>query len=74
MSRVTCQVSGVTCHFFLQIGGANRWRVCYQWGLTRRDLLQNMLPINAFIKGPFLFFQVWSLNFSKIQTFQNIGP
>ena len=39
--RVTCHLSHVTCQmlFFLswkkigQIGGASRWRVCYQWGL-----------------------------------------
>ena len=50
MSRVICQVSGVSCQvsgvkcqvsgviifiFFLQSGGACRWRACYQWGLPR---------------------------------------
>ena len=34
MSRVRCQVSGVKCiFFFLQIGRATHWRVCYQGGL-----------------------------------------
>ena len=43
---VTCDVSGVRCQvsgviiiiffiFFLQIGGASQWRVCYQRGLPR---------------------------------------
>ena len=36
VSCVTCHVSYVTCKFFfLQIFGASRWRVCYQWGLPR---------------------------------------
>ena len=45
VSGVRCQVSGVTCHFFLflyffwQIGGASRWRVCYQRGLPRLVLI-----------------------------------
>ena len=44
-SHVTCHISHVTCHvshvacnmyfFCLQIGGSNRWRVCYQWSLPR---------------------------------------
>ena len=36
VSGATWQVSGVTCNFlikFLQSGGANRLRVCYQRGL-----------------------------------------
>ena len=36
---VMCYVSRVTCififYFFLQIGGASRWSVCYQRGLPR---------------------------------------
>ena len=36
--------------------------------------LQNMLPINTFIKVAFLFFQVWSGNLAQIPSFQNIGP
>ena len=52
VSRVTCQVSGVTCHlshFFLPLnkmgpsGGASRWRVCYQRGLPR--LVFTCLPV-----------------------------
>ena len=41
MAGVRCQVSGVTCDFFLlflllgQLGGASRWKVCYQRGLLR---------------------------------------
>ena len=45
MSRVTCHVSHVTCNishdqciFFQRgelVGGASRWRVCYQGGLPR---------------------------------------
>ena len=37
VSHVTCQVSCVTCHFFLneQTGGASWGRVCYQRGLPR---------------------------------------
>ena len=51
VSHVMCHVSTVTCHlshvkkrihiyfFYLkkigQSGGASRWRVCYQWGLSR---------------------------------------
>ena len=30
VSCVRCQVSGVRCHF---VGGASRWRFCYQRGL-----------------------------------------
>ena len=33
-----------------------------------------MLPINAFIKVAFLFFQVWLGNLAQIPSFQNIGP
>ena len=46
MLYVTCHMSHVKCHFketkyifvlifFLQIGGASGWRVCYQQGLLR---------------------------------------
>ena len=41
VSLVMCHVSCVTCNyyyyifFFLQIGGASQWRVCYQRGLPR---------------------------------------
>ena len=42
VSQVRYHVSGVTCHifflffyFFLQIGWASLWRVCYQRGLPR---------------------------------------
>ena len=40
VSGVRCHMSGVMCHFFSfsffigQIGGAIRWRVCYQQGLS----------------------------------------
>ena len=39
VSRVTCHMSCVTCHFFLsqketgKCDGAGWWRVCYQQGL-----------------------------------------
>ena len=33
ISHVTCQVSDVICHFFVQSGEASRGRVCYQQGL-----------------------------------------
>ena len=36
MSHITCQVSHVRCkesQFFIQSGGASRWRVCYHWCL-----------------------------------------
>ena len=54
-----CQVSHVTCHklyffyyyynffSFLQIGGAIRWRVCYQQGLPR--LVSNRKRENKYI-------------------------
>ena len=39
MSCVTCHLSCVPCHFyfkfFLHLGWASRWRVCYQRGLPR---------------------------------------
>ena len=47
MSGVICWVSGVKCififciYFFLQSGGASRWRVFYQQGLSR---LVNLVP------------------------------
>ena len=28
-------MSHVTCYFFLPIGGATQWGVCYRWGLSR---------------------------------------
>ena len=33
MSHVRCQVSGVTCNFFLQSDKASWLRISYQWGL-----------------------------------------
>ena len=39
MACVTCHMTRVTCHisldFFLQIGGASQWMVCYPRGLPR---------------------------------------
>ena len=58
MLRVTCQVSGVTCHvsqFYLffggreQSGGTSWWRVCYQPGLPRLVLIRNNFFLIFFI-------------------------
>ena len=51
VSRVTCQVSCVTFYFFiffLQIGGASRWRVFYQRGLPR--LVLTMVSLRKSLK------------------------
>ena len=48
-----------------------RWTLKIPW--HEIFLFQNMLPINAFIKVAFLFFQVWSGNLAQIPNFQNIG-
>ena len=61
MSHVKCLVSRVTCHvshvFFSskeigQCGGASRWRVCYQRGLSRlvyRKIALNHLQVDIWI-------------------------
>ena len=50
LSPVTCRMSRVRCHPFyfftlkkIKIGGASRWRVCYQRGLP--CLVSDILPL-----------------------------
>ena len=67
MSRVTCHVSHVTCHmshfffflfffffFFGQSGEAYWWRVCYQRGLPRLNVVKTPLYKGNVITQKFL--------------------
>ena len=60
MSRVTCPLSPVTCHMspvtcpknIGQSGGASRWRVCYQRGLTRLVFEDNTIQPPSSVHEP----------------------
>ena len=69
VSCVMCQVSGVTCQVLF--GGAIRWRVCYQWGLSR--LVSCVGCLAAPHQAPGNRWTIWQLNLPLFRCWLNLA-